>query len=321
MREEIQSIFDAFLAYETARGSRPRGVKELRAQGRRFLEWLDEEGLDFTALDRKAAKAYLAHVLSLTTQGGTSLAAHTVRAYVQAAGRFARYLVYCELIPADPFSGLKLPRAPKLVLRNVPTEGEMEKALALLADWEAVGPDTRLQARRYLAHLVAELQYASGLRIAEVAELELSDIDLEKRRVRVRAGKKGKSRVAYLTEYAAKLLSIYVDRMRPLVLTAKQDHNPDKLFGAGFEALSHFQNAHLEAISCALGMKLTSHSFRHALGYHLLRAGCPLRQIQEILGHERIKDTEVYTKVDEREVQEVLDEYHPRGREVLGNAG
>ena len=67
-------------------------------------------------------------------------------------------------------------------------------------------------------------------------------------------------------------------------------------------------------------MKITSHTFRHALGYHLLRAGCPLRQIQEMLGHEQIKDTEIYTKVDEREVQEVLDEYHPRGRERLGNA-
>jgi site-specific recombinase XerD len=141
-----------------------------------------------------------------------------VRAYVLAASRFARYLAWREIIGGNPFGKLRLPRAPKLVLRNVPTEAEMEKILAFLADWESVGPDTRKESRRYIAHLVAELQYSSGLRIAEVATLELGDLDLEKRRVYVRDGKKGKNRVAFLTEYAASLLDIYITRMRPVVL-------------------------------------------------------------------------------------------------------
>jgi site-specific recombinase XerD len=56
----------------------------------------------------------------------------------------------------------------------------------------------------------------------------------------------------------------------------------------------------------------TSHALRHALGYHLLRSGCPLRYIQAILGHKRIKDTETYTKVDASDVQRVFEACHPR---------
>jgi site-specific recombinase XerD len=318
MTETSRELLDSFLSYEEARGARPRGIKDIRSTVTRFLSWLDEGSLDVADLDRRVAQGYLAHLRSLTTSTGEGLAAHTIQAYAQGARRFARYLEYRELIPCNPFVGVKQPRSPKTVLRNVPTESQMEQALSLLAHWEIAGEDQRNQVRRYLTHLVAELQYASGLRIAEVADLAVEDIDLEKRRVYVRAGKKGKTRVAYLTEYVTRLLSIYINTMRPLIFTSKQD--PTRLFGAGFDALAHAQNECLAALAPAIGMKLTSHSFRHALGYHLLRAGCPLRLIQEILGHEQIKDTEIYTKVDEREVQEVLDQCHPRGIRSLEHA-
>ena len=320
MTSESCELLASFLAYEEGRGARPRGVKELRSPVTRFLVWLEDGNLMPGELDRRIARSYVAYLRSCSTSEGEALSARTIRAYVQAASRLARYLVFQSTIQGNPFERLRLPRNPKTVIRNVPTESEMEKVLSLLADWEVVGSDTRKQGRQYIAHLVAELQYASGLRIAEVADLELDDLDLAHRRVYVREGKKGKGRVAFLTEYAANLLSVYITRMRPCVLTAKQAENPEKLFGCGYEALSHSQNAHLAHVSAALGIKLTTHSFRHALGYHLLRAGCPLRQIQEILGHDEIKDTEIYTKVDERAVQDVLDQYHPRGKEQLGHA-
>jgi site-specific recombinase XerD len=58
--------------------------------------------------------------------------------------------------------------------------------------------------------------------------------------------------------------------------------------------------------------EFTSHGFRHCVGYHLLRAGCQVRYIQEILGHEHIQSTEVYTKIDKENLKAVLDQYHPR---------
>lgn len=320
MTGENEALLAAFLAYESGRGARPRGVKEVRSPARRFLQWLEDGNLAPADLDRRTAKAYLAHLRVLVTGRGENLASRTVLAYAQAAGRLARYLVHRRIIAGNPFAALRRPRSPRTLLRNVLTEAEMEKLLAAVGEWEAAGENGRRQGRRYIAHLVAELQYASGLRIAEVAALELDDVDLEKRRLYVREGKKGKGRVAYLTEYAADLLCLYIDRMRSVVLTGKQAHNGEKLFGCGYEALTHFQNAHLAAAGKKLDMKVTSHGFRHALGYHLLRAGCPLRGIQDILGHEQIKDTEIYTKVDGSAVQEVVDLCHPRGARSLGHA-
>ena len=75
----------------------------------------------------------------------------------------------------------------------------------------------------------------------------------------------------------------------------------------------HSYNRYLAAKAREAGLShWSSHGFRHALGYHLLRAGCDVRRIKEILGHERIATTEIYTEVDREDLRSVLDTYHPR---------
>lgn len=320
MTAQQHELLDAFAASEAARGCRPRGIRGDRARAARFLAWLDGEGKRPADIDRKTARSYQASLREEQCADGRPLSPRTVMSYLRAAARLCRYLHYTEVITSNPFSALKTRRLPVQILRGVLTEAEMRTLLDALGRWEDVGPDPRRQGRRYIAHLIAELQYASGLRIAEVAALTVEDLDLEHGVITVREGKKGRTRMAYLTSYAASLLALYIERMRPLVLTAKQAHNRDLLFGGGFESLSRAQNAHLAAVARSLGLSIRSHGFRHALGYHLLRSGCPLRHIQEILGHQSIKDTEIYTKVDSSAVMAVVDACHPRGIGSLGNA-
>jgi integrase/recombinase XerD len=101
--------------------------------------------------------------------------------------------------------------------------------------------------------------------------------------------------------------------MRPLVFNKHHEKMKDHLFGTNWRTLTGFLNTILKRESCrVLGKELKSHDFRRALGYHLLRAGCSIRHIQSILGHEDIKSTEAYTKVDKEDLKKVFDQYHPR---------
>ncbi|MBN2900148.1 MAG: tyrosine-type recombinase/integrase, partial [Clostridia bacterium] len=104
---------------------------------------------------------------------------------------------------------------------------------------------------------------------------------------------------------------IYVEEMKDLVL--EKPGRPDYLFGVKATTLVISLGKSLKEVSEKLGLPVTtSHGFRHAVGYHFLRAGCDIRFIQEILGHEHITSTEIYTKVDKKDLKKVLDKYHPR---------
>jgi integrase/recombinase XerC len=166
---------------------------------------------------------------------------------------------------------------------------------------------------RYRMHVIAELMYSTGLRVSEVAGLKPSDVDFARSVVNVRDGKGGYARVAFLNEYAREVLRLYAEKMRLLVMNELNRNRSEYLFGAGWKNFKRTVNRYLAAASRKLALPaLTSHSFRHALGYHLLRAGCNIRHIQEILGHRRLKNTEVYTKVDKEDLRKVLDNCHPR---------
>ena len=89
--------------------------------------------------------------------------------------------------------------------------------------------------------------------------------------------------------------------------------NHGSLFGVNGESLGYLFNKELKKVCNSLSLpELTSHSFRHSMGYHLLRAGCDIRYIQELLGHKRLKNTQIYTRVDKDDLREVVDKYLPR---------
>jgi len=129
----------------------------------------------------------------------------------------------------------------------------------------------------------------------------------------VREGKGGYQRVAFLNEFASEVLRLYVERVRTLALSQWNLRNTDRLFAMGWEQFGKMMNGELARACASLGFPpMRSHGFRHAVGYHLLRAGCNIRHIQSILGHRRLRNTEVYTKVEKEDLKNVVDACHPR---------
>jgi site-specific recombinase XerD len=274
---------------------------------------MDERGVQPQRLSLVDAYAYQGYQLArLGCRSAQALSKRTVCSYVVAANTFAAWLYDTGRALDNPFAVMRRCRPERRLLLQVPKEAELDTLLADLATWPAKG-NLKRRVRHYLTHVIAEVQYASGLRIAELANLRPQDIDFDRAILTVRDGKKGSNRLAFLNDYARDVLELYCTDLRPLLCNGQHQANADRLFLSGFDRLGHVQNDALAAaVGRVGGQRLTTHGFRHALGYHLLRAGCNLRHIQAILGHASIKDTELYTKVDVETVRATLDTCHPR---------
>jgi integrase/recombinase XerD len=271
---------------------RPRtsvqGFQKLRDTTKRVIAWFESEELVPEAVAITDAVRYGAYLSTLTTREGTSIGTGTMINYLKVARRFFSWLAESQRITTNPFMELPYPKSPEHLSRNVLTEAQMGRLLATLARFDEA-PSDRERLRRYRVHVVAEFLYATGLRIAEAASLEERHIDLPSRLVHLSEGKGGKARTAFLTGYASDVLDRYLSIGRQAVLGKYPRNQGHTLFGADKGRLASVVNGELRTLCLGLAIPvITTHGFRHSLGTHLLRAGCDMRHIQAILGHESL---------------------------------
>lgn len=221
---------------------------------------------------------------------------------------FHHFLVsdnYCGLDPtqnlSSPHLGLKLPRA--LTFHEV--EGLLN------------APDTNtLVGIRDKAML--ELLYATGMRVSEIINLKLEDVNLHLGYLRC-IGKRGKERIIPIGSKATRLVGLYLEKVRPSHkglgrVTGREMRilflNPS---GRRFSRVGLWKiikkYAHLSGIT----KKITPHTLRHSFATHLLERGADLRSIQEMLGHENISSTQIYTHLSRERLKDLHRKFHPRG--------
>jgi site-specific recombinase XerD len=316
-REELDAedrlLLAEFLREERLRGS--RSTRKLPYLLTPFLCYLKREGLTAQIVGFRHAQAYQGYLSTLAeTDGRLHYRARTVKDMICAVRRFYAFLKLSGRVARDPFREVEGVRCSEELPRNLPEESVMDALLGELRGWSK----RRFRRDRkslYRLHVMTEFLWASGLRIDELARLHLEDVDTRSRLVRVRQGKGGKDRTAYLTEYAVEVLELYLSRMRPLLCT----RGASTLFGVkNGRALDRMLNSGLKREAAPFGLDhFTAHAIRHTLGFHLLRRGCDLRYIQLILGHESLSATTLYTLVEKRDLRRQLDRFHPRGGAAL----
>lgn len=276
-----------------------------------FFHWANGRGLDFLRLRITDAQEFQQYLATITDEEGTvHYSMVTVSTMVDRVRRFYEYLRKKKLLHENPFSEIQTIKRKKTLPRNILHEEEMATFLRHLREfWKG---RTLIERRQlYRAHVLGELMYSTGARINEVMKIKPADIDFLRSTVRVRDDKTGKSRECILNEYAGKVLRLYLDEMREYALVPNVWRG-DALFGAEPSLVIWF-NGILTKMSAKLGLpKVTTHHFRHALGFHLLRAGCDIRYIKEFLGHEELGTTQIYTKVEKGDLKNVIDQFHPR---------
>lgn len=230
------------------------------------------------------------------------LNARSVAHYITVISSFYSFLVDEKIIDENPCSNIVGPKIPKK-LPNYLTEEEIDNLL----DIRLVTPyDYRNKA-------MLELLYASGVRITELINLKVSDVDFDNCFIRV-VGKGKKERIVPITDVAIKYLMIYLEDYRNVIL---KSHDSEYLFISNtFKNISRqgfFKILKAECQRCGIEKSVSPHVLRHSFATHLLKHGADLRIIQELLGHEDISTTQIYAHLVNDKLREDY-KFHPRNK-------
>jgi integrase/recombinase XerC len=265
-----------------------------------LIVFCDKQSLrEWSQLDGQHLRAFAA------AEHRRGISPRSIQRRLSASRSFFRYLQREQVLTRNPGVDIQAPKAKKRLPATLDAD-QMSKLLAFRAD------DT-LHVRD---KAIMELFYSSGLRLAELIDLDLTDIDLRDRMVRV-TGKGNKTRVVPIGRHAVTAINAW---LLSRALIAKQDSTA--LFvGRSGERLGH-RIVQRRLASWArrqgIGLHVHPHMFRHSFATHLLESSQDLRGVQELLGHANIATTQVYTHLDFQHLAKIYDAAHPRARRKSG---
>lgn len=219
---------------------------------------------------------------------------------------FTAWALAEELIATDPALRLKAPKREQS-LPGVLQAGQLTRLLASLEEAAAEGAPLALRNRA-----VVELLYATGVRVGELAGLDIDDLDPDRRTLRV-IGKGDKERTVPYGVPAALAVDDWLRRGRPLLV--KENSGPALFLGSRGGRVDQRQvRAMVNDLFAALGDTSASgpHALRHSTATHLLDGGADLRAVQEVLGHSSLATTQIYTHVSVDRLRKSYQQAHPR---------
>ncbi len=235
--------------------------------------------------------------------GELGLSAHSQARILSGLKSFFKYLLLENLIQHDPTQLLEAPKLGRK-LPDTLSFPEIEDILAAIDLSTPGGPRDRA---------MLEVLYSSGLRVSELLNLRLTNCFFNEGFIRV-LGKGDKVRLVPIGEDAMHYTRIYVEHSRSKLDVQKGDE--DSIFlnlrGKQLSRISVFTTIKKLAAEVGITKTISPHTFRHSFATHLIEGGADLRAIQQMLGHESITTTEIYTHLDRDYLQQTLREYHPR---------
>lgn len=216
---------------------------------------------------------------------------------------FYKFLVYEELIEKDPSELLESPK----IGRKLPDTLEFHEIEQILSAID-MSKDAGARNRAML-----ETLYSSGLRVSELIELKISNIYDDVGFLRI-IGKGNKERLVPVGKSALKYMKIYKDQVRihQDIKKGQEDYLFLNLRGSRISRISVFNIIKDLALTAGIVKNISPHTFRHSFATHLIEGGADLRAVQEMLGHESITTTEIYTHLDRDYLKQVINEFHPR---------
>lgn len=304
-----------FLLALRARDASEHTLRSYGATIGAYLDWLAERGVDWRAPARPELRGYVAHLAATAARTSVSQRLAAIRS-------FHRWAARSGLAAGDPWGAIATPRLP----RRLPRVLEIDQIERLLEAVEAEHDADDALALRDRA--IVEVAYAAGLRISELGAAALSALDLRRGEIRV-MGKGRKERVGLLGRPAIAAVEAYLEDGRPALLarqgarrrggrtaSAAPSDDPDVLFlnhlgrPIGVRGLRY----RIDRLCRAAGLPegVSPHTLRHSFATHLLDGGADLRVVQELLGHESLATTQIYTHVSPGRLRAAYVAAHPR---------
>ena len=295
---ELRSYLERYLKHLESNNASQYTVKNYGTDIGQFLDYCAEQGITtLSALGRDIVRAYLAEL----TETGYARASIARRVFELRA--MGDYLLHQQLWQENLFRRIYAPRLPQR-LPHYLTHEEIDQ---LLAAPEADTP----QGLRDRA--ILETLYASGMRVSELAKLDLRDVNLSNGEVRV-IGKGDKQRIVLVGRPALRVLQTYLREGRP---SLQGEHPPrNALFlnrlGGRLSVRSISEVVRQAGAAAGIAQIVTPHLLRHTFATHLLDGGADLRVVQELLGHSSLATTQIYAHVTQKRAREVYNRAHPR---------
>ncbi len=263
-----------------------------------FVEEYKSQKL-FTSLSKEDLQDFLIFVAQ------NNLSARSQARILSALKTFYNYLLLEDSIEQNPAEDISSPKIDK----NLPTILTLEEINLMEESIDL----SKNEGHRNLA--IIETLYSTGLRVSELINLQISDIDINNKFLKI-TGKGDKTRIVPISDLMLKYISFYIENMRNFLAISKQYQN--YLFlnrrAKPLTRVMIFTIVKQIAESAGITKSISPHTFRHSFATHLVEGGADLRVVQEMLGHSSILTTEIYTHLDNNFLSQEILTYHPRSQ-------
>jgi len=309
----LELLITDFLEYlEIQKGCSPLTIRDYRRYLERFHNWLTENSpiTKPEDINQELIRRYRLYLAHLRTRDGIPLKRVTQGYHIVALRAFLRYLLVQRDIPTLSPDKVDLPKQGPRSIAFLNTE-QVERLLNSPKISNVIGLRDKA---------ILETLFSTGLRVSELVSLNRDQVDLERKEFGVK-GKGNKLRVVFLSDTAVQWIERYLrsrqDHFKPLFIrhSGKVDawNNGEKM---RLTARSIQNIVSKYAKRSGLPIEATPHTLRHSFATDLLINGADIRSVQEMLGHESIRTTQVYTHVTNRHLKEIHKAFHSRNKQA-----
>ena len=288
--QNLRSFFN-FLIIE--KGLSKNTVKAYETDIKGFIKWINKNNKQsLLNIKESSVNQYISYLFSI------KLKSSSANRKISSLKSFYLFLLKKKLIRYSPFSEVISPKQEKYLPASM-SESEVEKLLN--------SPDASKDIEQRDKAMI-EMLYATGMRISELVNLKITDIDMNRSVIKV-MGKGSKERLIPFGESASEALFNY--------LKIRKDSSSKEVFisnrGKKITRVAFWQRIKVYLLRENLKISISPHTLRHAFATHLLNRGADLRSVQLLLGHSDLSTTQIYTHIAKQRLGDVLKKHHPRG--------
>lgn len=295
----MEKLIDKFINYlKYQKNYSPYTCRNYYEDLKEYSGFLIIEHLKYNEMTYKLCLNYLSYL------NKNNDSKSTISRKLSSLRTFYKYLVEENIVNNNPFLLISSPKKEKKIPKFI-SYNNMDEI------FEIPNLDTTYGQRE---RVILEILYGSGVRVSELVNIKLKDIDFSERSILI-FGKGSKERIVYFGEYAKEMIKLYMNSGRIELL---DDINSDYLIVGNKK--SKLTTRRIQQIiddiikRSSIKLNITPHMFRHTFATHLLDNGCDLLVVQELLGHESLASTEIYTHVSNEHLRDVFMKCHPRNR-------
>ncbi len=307
-QNKYSELIEKYLSFISKRDVSERTIDIIRSLIKRFLNYLEQHNIhDIRQVTKKIINDYNLYLLLYQTNKKKPYNVTTRANILINIKAFFDFLCKENILFVNPAKDIELPKIPKKISRDIPTLKEID---LILSTFKTHRPT---ELRNFC---IIETMYSTGLRVMEIINLKINDIDFENMFITVRKGKNKKDRVVPINAFALNWIKDYLNKARPVFISK---NNTDKGFlflesqngkKISTDSIGDMITRHTK--KAGIDKHFIPHSFRYACATHMLKNGADIRYIQEMLGHKLLTSTQQYTRVLKGDLKRMIRKFHPR---------